>query len=112
MNKSICRLSLLAIAVQSGIAFAQLTSALVAPPEKIEAIIVTGTRTTGLKAIESPSPVQVLDVAALERTGQPDLIQALAQNLPSFTAQAFGGDTANLTLSAKLHGLSANHTLV
>jgi len=112
MNKSICRLSLLAIAVQSGIAFAQSTSAPMAPPEKVEAVIVTGTRTTGLKAIESPSPVQVLDVAALERTGQPDLIQAPAQNLPSFTAQAFGGNTANLTLSAKLRGLSANHTLV
>ncbi len=75
-------------------------------------MIVTGTHITGLKAIDSPSPVQVLDVAALERTGQPDLIQALAQNLPSFTAQAFGGDTANLTLSAKVRGLSPNHTLV
>jgi iron complex outermembrane receptor protein len=46
------------------------------------------------------------------RTGQPDLIQALSQNLPSFTAQAFGGDTANLTLSARLRGLSPNHALV
>jgi len=27
-------------------------------------------------------------------------------------AQAFGGDTANLTLSARLRGLSPNHTLV
>ena len=44
--------------------------------------------------------------------GQPDLIQALAQNVPSFNAQAFGGDTANLTLSAKLRGLSPNHALV
>ena len=32
-----------------------------------------------------------------------DLIQAIAQNVPSFNAQAFGGDSANLTLSAKLH---------
>ncbi len=112
MHKTICRVSLLAIAVQSGIAYAQSTPAPAAAPEKVDAVIVTGTRTTGLKAIDSPSPVQVLDVAALERTGQPDLIQALAQNLPSFTAQAFGGDTANLTLSAKLRGLSPNHTLV
>lgn len=112
MKKNIFRLSLLAIAVQSGIASAQSTSTPVAAPEKVDAVIVTGTRATGLKAIDSPSPVQVLDVAALERTGQPDLLQALAQNLPSFTAQAFGGDTANLTLSAKLRGLSPNHTLV
>jgi iron complex outermembrane receptor protein len=33
----------------------------------------------------SASPIQVLDAASLLRTGQPDLIQALAQNLPSFT---------------------------
>ncbi|WP_432381364.1 TonB-dependent receptor plug domain-containing protein [Duganella sp. P38] len=76
------------------------------------AVIVTGTRTSGLKVENSASPIQVLDAASLQRTGQPDLIQALAQNLPSFNAQAFGGDTANLTLSARLRGLSPNNTLV
>ena len=82
------------------------------PEEKISSVIVTGTRTTGLRAIDSASPVQVLDSTSLERTGQPDLIQAMAQNLPSFTAQAFGGDAAALTLSARLRGLSPNDTLV
>ncbi|WP_229262163.1 TonB-dependent receptor plug domain-containing protein [Duganella guangzhouensis] len=84
----------------------------VAAGENVEAVIVTGTRRSGLKAVDSASPIQVLDSGSLERTGQPDLIQALAQNLPSFTAQAFGGDTANLTLSARLRGLSPNDTLV
>jgi iron complex outermembrane receptor protein len=83
-----------------------------AAPDNVEAVIVTGTRRSGLKAVDSASPIQVLDSGSLERTGQPDLIQALAQNLPSFTAQAFGGDTANLTLSARLRGLSPNDTLV
>jgi iron complex outermembrane receptor protein len=78
----------------------------------VGAVIVTGTRSSGIKAENSASPIQVLDSASLQRTGQPDLIQALAQNLPSFTAQAFGGDTANLTLSARLRGLSPNNTLV
>ncbi|WP_426197641.1 TonB-dependent receptor plug domain-containing protein [Massilia sp. DWR3-1-1] len=78
----------------------------------VEAVIVTGTRRSGLKAVDSASPIQVLDAGSLERTGQPDLIQAMAQNLPSFTAQAFGGDAANLTLSARLRGLSPNDTLV
>ena len=82
------------------------------PDIKVEAVIVTGTRVGGLKAIDSASPIQVLDASSLERTGQPDLIQAMAQNLPSFTAQAFGGDAANLTLSARLRGLSPNDTLV
>jgi iron complex outermembrane receptor protein len=78
----------------------------------VGAVIVTGTRSSGIKVENSASPIQVLDSASLARTGQPDLIQALAQNLPSFTAQAFGGDAANLTLSARLRGLSPNNTLV
>jgi hypothetical protein len=48
-------------------------------------VIVTGTRATGLKVENSASPIQVLDSTSLARTGQPDLIQALAQNLPSLT---------------------------
>jgi iron complex outermembrane receptor protein len=81
-------------------------------PSSAGAVIVTGTRASGLKVENSASPIQLLDNASLARTGQPDLMQALAQNLPSFTAQAFGGDTANLTLSARLRGLSPNNTLV
>ncbi len=79
---------------------------------EVETVIVTGTRTTGMKAVDSPAPITVLGSDVLKRTGQPDMIQALAQNVPSFNAQAFGGDTAALTLSAKLRGISPNHTLV
>lgn len=75
-------------------------------------IIVTGTRTTGLTLAESPTPIKVLGEEALGHVGQPNLNQVLTQLVPSFTAQAFGGDTANLTLSARLRGLSPNHTLV
>ena len=83
-----------------------------AGPANAGVVIVTGTRAAGLKVENSASPVQVLDATSLARTGQPDLIQALAQNLPSLTAQAFGGDMANMTLSARLRGLSPNNTLV
>ncbi|TCM14198.1 iron complex outermembrane receptor protein [Novosphingobium sp. PhB165] len=76
------------------------------------AIIVTGTRQTGLKAADSAAPIQVLDADTLARVGQPSLSQALTQIVPSFTAQAFGGDAANLTLTARLRGLSPNHTLI
>ena len=110
----------LLLALQSSVALADpaapdataLERAALAGAVTVEAVIVTGTRRSGLKAVDSASPIQVLDSASLERTGQPDLIQALAQNLPSFSAQAFGGDTANLTLSARLRGLSPNDTLV
>jgi iron complex outermembrane receptor protein len=78
----------------------------------VDQVIVTGTRVTGLKAVDSPAPVEVLGAAALQRVGQPDLIQGLAQQIPSFTAESLGGDTANLTLSARLRGISPNDTLV
>jgi iron complex outermembrane receptor protein len=61
---------------------------------------------------KSSSPVQVLDSSDLESAGKPDLMNALANTVPSFTAQAFGGDMANQTLQAKLRGLSPNHVLV
>jgi iron complex outermembrane receptor protein len=114
MNQYLFGSGALLLALQSGMAMAQTVADASAPAagEKVEAVIVTGTRQGGLKAIDSASPIQVLDSSALERTGQPDLIQAMAQNLPSFTAQAFGGDTANMTLSARLRGLSPNDTLV
>ncbi|MGH6964542.1 MAG: TonB-dependent receptor plug domain-containing protein, partial [Phenylobacterium sp.] len=83
-----------------------------ADANELDQVIVTGTRVTGLRAVDSPAPIQVLDSSALQRVGQSDLIQAIAQNVPSFNAQAFGGDAANLTLSAKLRGLSPNHALV
>ena len=75
-------------------------------------IIVTGTRATGITAAESAAPIKVLDAELMSHVGQPNLNQVLTQLVPSFTAQAFGGDTANLTLSARLRGLSPNHTLV
>ncbi len=78
----------------------------------VDEVIVTGTRQTGLKVIDSPAPVQVVDTAALQRSGQTDLRLGLANLVPSFNAQAFGGDTANLTLSARLRGLSPNQALV
>jgi iron complex outermembrane receptor protein len=75
-------------------------------------LIVTGTRQTGVKAEDSAAPIQVVGSNALKSVGQPDVIQALAQNLPSFNAEATGGDTANLTLAAALRGLNPNDTLV
>lgn len=75
-------------------------------------IIVTGTRASGITAAESPTPIKLLGADAIEKVGQPNLNQALTQLVPSFVAQAFGGDMANQTLQARLRGLSPNHTLV
>ena len=78
----------------------------------VNEIIVTGTRVAGLRAADSPAPIQVLSAPALARVGSPGLIDALALSVPSFNAQAVGGDMANETLSARLRGLSPNHVLV
>ena len=78
-----------------------------------ETVIVTGTRVQGMTAADSAAPITVLGTDALSHgTGSTDLRQQLGQSVPSFTAQQFGGDTANLTLSAALRGLSPNDTLV
>ena len=69
------------------------------------AIIVTGTRTTGMKAADSPAPIQILGNDMLKRTGSPDMIQSLAQNLPQIQAQGFGSDLAALSPAMKLRGL-------
>ena len=75
-------------------------------------IIVTGTRAVGTKAADSAAPIQVLDDSALVHVGQPNLNQALTQLVPSFTAQTQGTDMASFSLSARLRGVSPNHTLV
>lgn len=80
--------------------------------EKIESVIVTGTRFSGVTAVDSSAPVTIVGSEALSHVGQPDLIQALNQNLPSFNAEGQGYDLSALTLSARLRGLSPNDTLV
>ena len=78
-----------------------------------ETVIVTGTRVQGMTAADSAAPITVLGSEALTKgTGSADLRQALGQTIPSFVAQQYGADTANLTLSAALRGLSPNDTLV
>ena len=101
--------SIAAFAMATGPSFAQAQTA----ANEAETVIVTGTRVQGMTAADSAAPITVLGTDALTKgTGTTDLRQALGQTVPSFTAQQFGGDTANLTLSAALRGLSPNDTLV
>ena len=93
-------------------AAAQTAAAAAAQQGASDDVIVTGTRTTGMTAAESAAPIKVLGEEMLGSVGQPNLNQVLTQLVPSFNAQAFGNDTANLTLSARLRGLSPNHALV
>jgi iron complex outermembrane receptor protein len=96
----------------SGQALAQSAEAQKDASGQVETIVVTGTRTTGLKAVDSPAPVQVLGNDLLKRVGAPDLVQSLALNIPSLQAQTFGTDQAQFNKSFKLRGVSPNDTLV
>ncbi len=81
-------------------------------PDVLQQVIVTGTRQTGIVAAESAAPIQIINGDTLQATGKTNLIDALAQLVPSFQAQGFGSDMANQTLQARLRGLSPNHVLV
>lgn len=103
---------LLAATCWTGLASAETASGSAAAEPADQELIVTGTRTTGMVAAESAAPIQVLNEAAIARVGQPNLNQVLTQIVPSFTAQTQGVDMANFSLSARLRGLSPNHTLL
>jgi iron complex outermembrane receptor protein len=75
-------------------------------------VIVTGTRQKGIVAAESAAPIQIISGDTLRATGKTNMIDALAQLVPSFQAQGFGADMANQTLQARLRGLSPNDVLV
>ncbi|PZU06423.1 TonB-dependent siderophore receptor [Sphingomonas sp.] len=75
-------------------------------------VVVTGTRAVGIQASESAAPVQVLTPETLSHVGQPSLTQVLTQLVPSFNTQTQGSDLSNFSYSARLRGLSPNHTLV
>jgi iron complex outermembrane receptor protein len=65
-----------------------------------------------MRAADSAAPIQLIGQQAFQNVGQQDLTQVLAQSLPSLNFQGFGGDMANLTLSAALRGISPNDTMV
>src|ERR1700761_1870286 len=76
----------------------------------VEEVIVTGTRTVGVKAANSAAPIQVVGATALTKTGATDLATALTSDVPSLNIQTTGGDIAALTIEANLRGLNPNDT--
>ena len=78
----------------------------------LQEVVVTGTHLKGLRADDSPAPIQLLGSEALSHTGTTDLAQMMANTVPAFNTQAWGGDVGNNILQAALRGLSPNDTLV
>lgn len=77
-----------------------------------ETMIVTGTHSAHRRARESLSPIDILSAAALQRSGQPNVADALARIDPSITMNALGRDTEALTSQIRLRGLTPNQTLI
>ena len=51
-----------------------------------DTVIITGTRVGGTKAIESSAPIEILPPAALENSGEQNLLEAMVDIAPSFSA--------------------------
>jgi iron complex outermembrane receptor protein len=83
-----------------------------ATPAAPEEIIVTGTRQLGRTKQDSPAPVDVISAKELQATGEQNVFDALNKVLPSLDLPPIGFDTAGLTRSARLRGLSPDDTLV
>ena len=93
--------------------FASASHALAADqPAAVEEVIVTGTRQTGIKAADSPAPIQLVGAQALKKTGSTELATSLATLVPSLNIQTTGGDAAAVQIQAALRGLGPNDTLV
>jgi iron complex outermembrane receptor protein len=89
------------------------TTATASPPhEEFQEIIVTGTRDPKATASQSASPIEVVGAAQLERTGEPDLRDALVDLSPSVTRTSQSPTNANTVEKVNLRALSSNHTLV
>lgn len=83
-----------------------------APAAEISEIMVTGSRRAGMAVSDSASPVQLINSDALKESGSPDLMNAIATQVPSYNAEQRGTDMASQTLTASMRALSANHALV
>jgi len=104
--------ALLVSAGMAGPVWAAAAAADSASGSAVEEVIVTGTRQTGMKAVDSPAPIEVVGSAALVRTGSTDLASALATSVPSLNFSTNGGDAAGVQVQAALRGLGPNDTLV
>jgi iron complex outermembrane receptor protein len=97
---------------------AEEASSLAAASDAAEAegdvIVVTGSRGEGRAAEKSLTPISVVSLEELERSGKQNLRDALAEVVPSYAVTAGGylGQQGAAVRSARLKGLDTKHTLV
>jgi iron complex outermembrane receptor protein len=82
-------------------------------PRIEETVIVTGVRGAPRTVIDSPTPIDVLGAAEIERVGRAGTLQALSTLAPSFTVPTrAGGGTASVISTGGLRGLNPDQTLI
>jgi iron complex outermembrane receptor protein len=106
MKSLFLSVSTIALSLSAGAALAQTGQ------DTVNEVIVTGTRTVGVKAADSAAPIELVGSAALQRTGAPSLPDALLASVPSLNVDHNGGDAAAVLSIAALRGVSPNDTLV
>jgi iron complex outermembrane recepter protein len=93
--------------------YAQQTAAAKSEDEKIEQIVVTGTRVAGRSVSDTAVPIDIVSAATLERSGTTELNQALSVALPSFNFPRPGlADGTDTIRPATLRGLGPDQSLV
>ena len=104
----------LATALGAGHAYAQQDdNAEASVDEKIEQIVVTGTRVAGRSVSDTAVPIDIVGADVLERAGNTELNQALSVALPSFNFPRPGlADGTDTIRPATLRGLSPDQSLV
>jgi iron complex outermembrane receptor protein len=83
-----------------------------APTPAVNDVIVTGTRQSGQKAKNSPTPIVVISGAALQQTGQVDLRAALEQLSPDITQPVYVPNGGGFKDTLTIDGLNPDQVLV
>ncbi len=78
----------------------------------LDAVVVTGTRSKGRTAMQSPTPIDKIDTAALERQNNGDMTETLKNLVPSFTATPLTGDGSAFVRPTSLRGLPPDDVLI
>ncbi|MBT6425523.1 MAG: TonB-dependent receptor [Bacteroidetes Order II. Incertae sedis bacterium] len=78
----------------------------------LDAVVVTGTRSVGRSAMQSATPIDKIDVTALEKQGNGDMTETLKNIVPSFAATPLTGDGSAFVRPTSLRGLPPDDVLI
>jgi iron complex outermembrane receptor protein len=103
----------LGMAMQSSTTIAEIAPQAREDTNAGEAIVVTGSRGQERTVMDSPTPIDVIGAAELEKTGKAGIFSALNTLVPSFNLPVrAGGATSTVIATGGLRGLNPDQTLI